>query len=493
MCSPQCKTIPSSACRLGAALLLAAVLGSSESASASGLDTLGVGTLQSGPTSADPAALAYNPAMLGFLSIQRADVLAGLGIVVGRVGYERERRENYQWSDSLRFKTPLDPADLDASKTAKAEPVSATPVAPLGDIFIAIPLLRDKLVLGAGLYVPYGAPLSFPEQGPHIWQVQAATLLASFISAGASYRVSKHLSLGGGLSYVLGFAELRKTLDFASLDAFHQAFANEPIGQPNDFGPNAPPELRELSALSRPISLTRGISHGISFNVGAAFKPNELWTLGLSYQHGTKMNYDATFVIDMNDPLFTQDLAAQGLQFKPLVKGEASLSFALPKRITFGIARELSPTLRADGFFSVITYSDLDAFTVITHAPDLAQPKVGIGEQMEVRLPRNWRDTVDVGAALRWQAGEKWLVSVGLGYQSPASPDSTIDLSSPDGHRLLGSLGGAIELNTWLTLYLNGRVQGILPRTVVASTNDLGNGRYTLFIGGVGGHLRAKF
>lgn len=477
----------------GVAVGICLVVANPQPVLASGLDIIGIGSVQSGPVTADPAALAYNPAMLGFIPLKRVDALAGLGIVVGRVGYERERLGQYQWSDSLRFKTPLAPEDLDPSKTGKSGSVSAIPVAPLGDAFLTVPLIHDTLTLGAGLYVPYAAPLHFPKEGAHVWQIQDATIIAAFLTAGVAWRPSEHFAVGGGLSYIIGYAELQKVLDFGSLDAFHQALAGDPIAQSNDFGTDAPSEVRELDALARPITLTNGISHGFSFNLGVAYKPSDAWTLGISYQHGSRMNFKGDLAINMNDPFFTQDLAAQGLVYKPLVKGDATLSFSLPKRITLGAAHEFSPNFRMDGFISLITYSDLDAFDVTTHAPDLAQPAVGIGEEMEVRLERNWKDTVDIGTAVRVRVSPKWLVSVGIGYQSPASPDGTVDLASPDGHRLVGALGGGVDLNDWLTLYLNGRVQGILPRTVTSSQYDLGNGRYTMFLGNVGGHLRARF
>jgi long-chain fatty acid transport protein len=85
------------------------------------------------------------------------------------------------------------------------------------------------------------------------------------------------------------------------------------------------------------------------------------------------------------------------------------------------------------------------------------------------------------------------LGSVTVGYQSPASPDSTIDVASPDGHRLIGGLGAVYSLSESVALSADVRLQGILPRTVTTSDHDLGNGRYTLFIAAAGGHLRMMF
>ena len=118
---------------------------------------------------------------------------------------------------------------------------------------------------------------------------------------------------------------------------------------------------------------------------------------------------------------------------------------------------------------------------------------LGIGETLCVTLPRNWRDTVWVEASGRFRVTERMLVSATLGYQSPASPDKTIDTTSPDGQRIIGAIGGVIDVSERISLLADARFQGIAPRTVRDSDFDLGNGTYRLFIAALAGHLRARF
>ncbi|MCC6553356.1 MAG: outer membrane protein transport protein [Polyangiaceae bacterium] len=457
-------------------------------ARASGIDGPAVGSGRSGPAVADPAAVYWNPAMLGW--VQRTELQMGAALVVGRASYQRDRLGTYQTPDTLQFKTPLDPANVDPTKTGPAEEVTATPVAAAGDIFLAYPVLKDRLTLGAGFYVPYALAGNFPDDGPQAWQIRQAFIIASHLTVSAAARVTDELSVGAGVSYVFGFAELSKLQDFASLEDFQRAFSNDPINQENDFGPDAPSEVRELDVLSRPISLKSATSHGASFNLGLGYRPREDLSFGLSYQHGSKMHYTGNVAIDMSDDFFTQDLASQGLKYKPLVKGEGVLSFSLPRRITAGASFQASDKLRVDGFVSYILYSDIEEFVVETTSPDLAQPRLGIGETVKVSLPRRWNDTVWIEGRAHYRLNDWLLLSGALGYQSPASPDSTADLASLDGHRLLGGLGGEIKVSDGFTLSGDLRLQGILPRTVTESEHDLGNGTYNLFIATAGGHLK---
>jgi long-chain fatty acid transport protein len=473
------------------ALALAFATSISAGARGSGLDAPLVGSGQSSPTTADAAAIHWNPGALA--DIERFEVFTGAGLVAGRVGYRRERRGEYQTPDTFRFRTPLLPPDRDPGKRGWAEEVVATPIAPTGDVFIAAPIAPGRIVAGLGVFVPYAASLDFPEDGAQKYQLRDAFIVATHVSGSLAVRVLPNLSLGGSVTWVSGLASLTKVQDFAALPDFRRAFSEPPIAQPNDFGSNAPSAVRELDVLGRPISITNAVSHGISFNAGLLYKPTERLRLGVTYQHGAAMRYRGRFALDMNDEFFTQDLAAQGLKYPPLVRGEAELTFRLPKRITTGAAYRITPGFQVDGFVSYVFWSDVDAFVVTTRSPDLAQPKLGIGKTVAVVLPRNWNDTIWAEANGRFSLTRAISVSATVGYQSPASPDATIDVGSPDGHRLIGGLGGVVRATSWLDLHADARAQGILPRTVTTSQNDLGNGRYTMVVGYVGGHAKARF
>ncbi|WP_437599262.1 outer membrane protein transport protein [Sorangium sp. So ce590] len=473
-----------------AALALATglVCGTAGDARASGIDAPWVTSGVSGPTTSDAAAVYWNPAALA--GVERPELLLGAGLIVGHATYKRERRGAYQTPDTLQFKLPLDPTNVAPGKAGAAEEVSTTPVAPTGNAFLAIPVLPKRLTVGVGLYVPYAAALSFPD-GAQRWQLQQAFIVASSLTVAAGLRVTDQLSLGAGVSYVGGLAELSKVQDFASLKEFRDGLAY--LKQDNDFGPTTPSELRELDVLARPIALKQALSHGASFHLGLAFNPNKDLRFGLTYQHSAAMRYKGKFAIDMNHPFFTQDLAEQGLRYKPLVEGDAELSFTLPKRLTAGVGYRVNDKLSVDGLLSYVLYSDIEAFVVKASSPDLAQPKLGIADSVTVTLPRRWNDTMWLEVGAKYRLSEALLATASVGYQSPASPDSTIDVASPDNHRLIGDVGGVLTLSDRVSLSGDVRVQGILPRTVTESDYDLGNGTYTLVLTTVGGHLKVVF
>lgn len=459
-------------------------------AAASGLDAPSIGALFSGPLTRDPAALHHNPSLL--VRLDRPTLLASLGVVAGSIGYTRDYRGQYQFADGFEINDPIAPEHIDASKRGPQRGVSATVFSPTGDLFFALPVSR-KLSFGLGFYAPYAAPVAFPDDGPQRFTLQEAFIAVTHLTGGVSMAFGERFSVGAGVSYVFGTANLRRLEDFGSVPDFGDALANPPISQENSFGADAPSSVRELDVLARPFSLTNASAHAVTFNAGLTFAASDTVDLALTYQHGTQMDFEGDFALDMNDDFFTQDLASQGLVYQPLIEGVAQLGFRLPKRIGAAVLVDVDPTFQLEGRLAYITWSDLDAFDISLSSPDLAQPEFGLPATSGKALRRDWDDAVHLtvlgGHTLDGGTVLNWLV----GYQSPASPDATVDVSSPDGQRFLGGFGATFGFDNGMRLALDGQLQFIAPRTVTASEFDLGNGEYTLFLASLGAHLTIPF
>ncbi len=468
-------------------LLIATIVGA---AHASGIDIPSIGTGLSGPTTADAAAVYWNPAMLS--RRERGEVLFGTGVVGGHIGYKRDRLGQYQYADTFQFSDPVDDAYIDPSRSGPSEAASAIPVSPTGEFFLASGPIADRLVLGLGAFIPYAAPLKYPADGAQRFALQEAFIAVTQITGGASVQLQPTLSMGATVSYVSGIGELERIQDYAGVDPFGEALAGAPINQPNNFGVSAPSSVRELDVLARPFTFTDGMSHGIDFSVGLAVVPNDDLVFGLSYQHGSKLKFVGDFAMDMDHPFFTEDLAAQGMSYPRMVRGDATLAFRLPNRLNAGISVAASDAVTFDVNAAWIRWSALQSFDLELTSPQLAQPDLGVPDTIATSLPRNWMDTVHVEPRLAVQTSEKLLVAGTVGYHSPASPDSTIDAASPDGHRLVGGFTSAFSLSERTTLLADAELQTILPRTVSESDFDLGNGRYTMAIASLLVHLQVN-
>lgn len=456
-------------------------------AHASGIDVPAVGSAFSGPLARDGAAVWWNPAELARL--ERPTVLFGGALVGGRVAYTRNRLGDYAVADTLQLLPPDDPGALDPARSGPAETVTAHPLAPTGDLFVTAPV--GPVGLGLGVYVPYAAPLSFPDDGPQRFALQRVFLAVAHVTGAVAVRIGS-VSIGAGVSAVLGRAELSRIEDFAGIDRFGEALSAPPISQPNAFGADAPSTVRELDVLARPFTFTDGRSLGIDANAGLAWSGGP-WDLALTGQLGSRLRFRGDFALDLNDPFFTRDLAAQGLSYDPLVTGTGELSFRLPPRVSLGVGRHLGERLAVEVVGGWVGWSVLDAFDLALTSPALAQPALGIGSTLGASLRRDWVDTLQVEASVRSrpEAGLGWTTT--LGVHGSAAPSATVDVASPDGLRLVAAGGLSWATASGLTVTGDLEAQGIVPRTVRTSASDLGNGKYGLLVCAIGGHVLVPF
>lgn len=459
-------------------------------AEASGLDAPCVGALTSGPLTADPAALFHNPARLSGLT--RHTLSLGLGLVAGRASVTRRRLGAYQNEDTLNFAGPIPAEDLDVSKTGSAPEVTATPVSPTGDLFAALLTPRRGLVLGLGVYAPYAAIVDYPDDGAQRFAIQDANIVVAHLSGGLALQVNPELSVGLAVSYVQGQASMKKRQDFGALPDFGRGLSRPPISQVNDFGADAPTMVRELNVLERPISIHDATARAVTFNAGVHVAPNRDWDFALTYQNGAALDFEGDFTLDLDDDFFTGDLEHVGLRYAPFVQGDATVAFQLPKRLAVAAGRSLSPRYRLEGRLGYVRWSELQTFRIELESAALAQPRLGLPPRSSLSLPRAWNDTISVAVLGQAQGPESVTFAALLGYDSPASPDSTVDAASPDGHRLTFGAGLIFAASPDLSVSADARLQSILPRTVTTSDYDLGNGEYTLLVASILAHVEVR-
>ncbi|MEM6928360.1 MAG: hypothetical protein AAF602_15610, partial [Myxococcota bacterium] len=359
------------------------------------------------------------------------------------------------------------------------DPIGATPVAPLGDLFVATPL--GPGAVGLGISVPYAAVLAYPDDGPQRFALQRTSLLVGQLSLGAAVATGP-LAVGATVDAVLGSGSLARVQDFAGLEFFSDVVGDPPLSQPNDFGRAAPSSVREQDVLGRDIAL-RGLAVHATFGVGMALDLGRS-RLAASYAHGSPVVFRGRFALDLDDPVFTNDLVPFGLQYPPQAEGDSAFSVATPRRLRLGLATALDDEHQLRLTLTGSDWTRYDATEIELVSPELAQPSLGLSDTVTARVPRRWQPTLGVEAALRLRRS---LVAVG--YASPASPDDTVDVASIDGHRLVLRGGGELSLSDTATLWVGGKVQGLLPRTVTTSGHDLANGRYDLVLASLSTHL----
>jgi long-chain fatty acid transport protein len=470
---------------------------------ASGFASPVVGPSRYGVTTFGPLSVHHNPA--GIAYAKKLRIVAGGDLLLGDLRYQRERRAAYQYQDSLDFALPIDPLQIDRSKTGEDSTVQANPVGAMPSIYAEFPLGTLPLSGGVGVYVPYAAQVKWPKEGAQRFQLVEATLADVYITAALAMAFER-VSVGIAGSLVVGYANLSKVQDLAAVPLMGDALARPPINQNNDFGTDADPGLRELDTLARPFVLKNAFGLGATVKPGIMVEAAEGLFLGASYELFAKLNMVGDFTLDMNDPFFTQDLASQGLSYDPVVKGRGQLRYVLPDVLRAGVrygfgkkyGDEPRTQLALEGTFT--RWSSVDNFKVEVKSKGLRQTRPDcepqsaaqcelIPNQMKFYLPRKWKNTYGGTLRASHMISENLLVWGLAGYETAAVPDATIDTASPDGVRI--TLGGGLTqlLTEHLDLSVDVVVQQVLERKVVASDYDLGNGTYSMRLYSLGAFL----
>lgn len=481
--------------RFGRCLLQGVVVGLAllvtVSAWASGFSAPVVGTARSGPATPDAASLWWSPAWMAWET--QPQVLVGGQLLVGHLAHQRNRRARYQEEDSFVFSVPVPPEAIDPLRSGRSSWVRTNPVglAPSGFVLVPLPTRRPATV-GVGMHTPWAALVSWPDDGPQRWSVREATLLTPHVTAAAAWRPVDRVAIGGGVSLVLGWAELSRVQDFAALEDLGAALARPPVRQPNDFGPDAPPELRELAVLSRPISLHNMRAVGVSAHGSVAAEVTETLHVTAGVHLGSPLVFRGRFRLVMDDPFFTRDLASQGLQYDPLITGEASLRLRLPRQFSTGARWSPAPRWQVAGHFTLVQWSQVDVWDARVRSPQLAQPALGLPDTSRLVLERRWENAPHLEVLVEHE-GERFSWLLGGGYHGPASPDATIDASSPDGHRLVGKAGIVLPVTRNADLHLDATLHHVLEREVRASTHDLGNGTWRMTLLSAGASFAWRF
>lgn len=391
---------------------LAAGLGLSRDAFASGFATARFGGEHGNPVTFNPTAIYYNPA--GMAESEGIHIFADLNLAFRTATYDHKAAPS----------DVPEPTGATGANTGKATlfNVAAAPM-----IGLSAKLGKDFAV-GAGFYVPIGGQSTWdqdedfrnnpkypgPVDGEQRWYNITGIIRTLYWTVGGAYKIPKT-----GLSLGLGLNLMRSEI--------HTVRARNADGS-NDID-------------SEGRSLLDANGFGFGFGAGLMYEalPKRLW-LGFSYQSrpgiaggqaldGTLTNNLAGNLekpqsVEVNQDM--PDVYRLGVKFKPTKKSEVRL------------------------FADLWRWSAFETQCIgVKDKPCEVDAKTGAAKDAKLvvqNLPRNWNDapTIRVG-------GSYWLVPqveafAGLGYDGNAIPDEALDPALTDFQDFSVALGARFQI-----------------------------------------------
>jgi long-chain fatty acid transport protein len=248
---------------------------------------------------------------------------------------------------------------------------------------------NDRFKAGLGVYTPYGSNVDWEEGWKGQFLLDQIELSAIFVQPTVSYRISDNVSIGGGFVYAFGSVNLQRGLPFTT--------ENGEGGIELD-----------------------GNASGIGYNIGAFFKLNEQFNLGISYRSKVDMDVDGGEVIYSNVPLIAGALFPADNTF------DASLP--LPSNTNLGISYMPNESWTFGFEANLVGWSSYEAL-----AFDFEKEGADGEGLQDSRSPRNYENSFVFHLGTEYRLNEVVALRGGayydqtpvqLGYMTPETPDA---------------------------------------------------------------------
>jgi long-chain fatty acid transport protein len=266
--------------------------------------------------------------------------------------------------------------------------------------------LGEKTVIGLGVSRPFGVRSKWdnPETFTGRYICLDCQISSWSINPTVAYKLADRLSVGAGLDVRLSSFKLSRRL----------------IADPNPF-----PEPTDVAELT----LDSGTDTGVGFNVGLLASPTENLSIGVSYRHKVAIDHSAQagFAQILTGTKEVDDAVALALPASQAAK----VSFTYPASFAVGVAlRRRYWTVEAD--VQWMLWSSFDAVTIA----------YGTSSAYDTVLPEEWASTWRGALGVEYLIGNDWEVRAGFGYDHSPAPTETISPFIHDADRYTFGGGG---------------------------------------------------
>lgn len=412
------------------------------------------------PTTDNATALYYNPAAL--TQSEGLHLFADLSVAVRHVTYDRTRSPN----------DALDPVDAQNANVGRA-----TLTNPLLSPALAASLRLGKLSLGAGFFTPYGGSVSWdtrPEfagsryagavDGVTRFHSIEGEIVSSQFSLGGALQVSDSLSVGLNASVIRSWINDVRAWSNGGNDVAHEG--------------------RSLLEAS-------GYAFGLGLGVLYEAVPRKLW-LGASYT--SRPNVSGGMHLSGS---LENDIGGPSSQHVEVI-------YDLPDVIRWGARYRPRPTLELRAFGDYTRWSAFDHQCAVVEDKSCALVANGgqrSGSQVLQNVPREFRDSAGVRLGVSIWPHSSFEFFSGLGFDSSAAPERTMEPGLPDFAGFSFALGGRVALGSRVHAALSYTHFVFIPRDVQSglasysspSKSPDASGHYTQFVGAANANVDVSF
>jgi long-chain fatty acid transport protein len=274
--------------------------------------------------------------------------------------------------------------------------------------------ISESVVAGVGLDVPFGLKTQWasPQTFTGRFLSKKAELKGFSVNPTIAFKIADRLSLGAGVDVRFSSVALERNVPLVN-----------PFTQ----------KVIDVAG----VELSSDTHTNVGWNLGALAKPTESLSVGVSYRHSVKQDYDgtATFTRFQTGNTQLDGLVATSLPAGPL---PAQTSIEYPSILSLGVAYSWNDwTVEGDvNFYEWSTFGTLPV-TIVDH-PELSTV-----------VEENYTNSRQYRIGLERQINDTWAVRGGYFYDESPSPPESVSPLLPDAARHGFCLGGSWTRGRW--------------------------------------------
>lgn len=299
--------------------------------------------------------------------------------------------------------------------------------------------LQDGLVLGLGVFSPFGLGTEWPDDWEGRYIATKSTITTINVNPMVAYQVTPSLAIAGGVDILYLDAELNNNINVPGV-----------------------PTTPELDIRQK----FTGDGTGVGFNLGVQYQLSPKISIGAAYRSKITVDIDGEAKFKIPSALLTIEPTLPYVF--PKTDGDGTID--LPQQVVAGISGQLTERLVMEIGFRWEDWNSFDQLKI-----KLDQPVAGA---TEVIAPRDWHDTWALTLGGQYRLNETVTLLGGYLYGQNAIPDKTFEPAVPDSDTHLFCVGTDLYWNAF-KLALSYAYQ--LQEDRSKSTNEYGpiaNGDY---------------
>ncbi|WP_293761914.1 OmpP1/FadL family transporter [uncultured Aquitalea sp.] len=309
--------------------------------------------------------------------------------------------------------------------------------------------VNDKVTVGLGIFVPFGAKLDYDSTWAGRYALQSISLETLNFNPSVAFKLDERNSVGVGVSAQYMKAKLSKAVDTAGgLGLLQSAAAHGSVAAQQQLAAMqrqllalgmTPTQIQNaLAAVQDGKASLEADGWGYGFNLGYMFQLDENTRFGLAYRSNIHHKLTGSATWDFSGSSYDPRVAALVGAASGHKNSDGSVTVDTPESISANAFHKLNDKIDLMADLTWTRHSRMDSIDI----------KFDGTTEGDLVIKQKWRDTYKLSLGMNYHYNDALTLRTGVAYdQSPVDNDNLRHPALPDSDRYWLSFGANYKLN----------------------------------------------